>query len=69
MGCPGATIVFEELVQLGCKRLMRVGTCGGLQPQHALGDLVVALTAVPGGRDGEAPRRRRAALPDRRPGS
>jgi purine-nucleoside phosphorylase len=47
MGCPGATIVFEELIQLGCKRLMRVGTCGGLQPHHALGDLIVALTAVP----------------------
>lgn len=47
MGCPGATIVVEELIQLGCKRLMRVGTCGGLQPHHALGDLVVALTAVP----------------------
>jgi DeoD family purine-nucleoside phosphorylase len=47
MGCPGATIVFEELIQLGCKRLMRVGTCGGLQAHHALGDLVVALTAIP----------------------
>jgi purine-nucleoside phosphorylase len=47
MGCPGATIVFEELIQLGCTRLMRVGTCGGLQPDHALGDLIVALTAVP----------------------
>ncbi len=47
MGCPGATIVFEELIQLGCKRLMRVGTCGGLQPHHALGDLILALTAVP----------------------
>jgi purine-nucleoside phosphorylase len=47
MGCPGATIVFEELIQLGCKKLMRVGTCGGLQPQHALGDLVVGLTAIP----------------------
>jgi DeoD family purine-nucleoside phosphorylase len=47
MGCPGAAIVFEELIQLGCKRLMRVGTCGGLQPHHALGDLIVALTAVP----------------------
>src|SRR5919197_3231854 len=47
MGCPGATIVFEEPVQLGCKRLMRVGTCGGLQPHHALGDLIVALSAVP----------------------
>jgi DeoD family purine-nucleoside phosphorylase len=47
MGCPGATIVFEELFQLGCTKLIRVGTCGGLQTAHALGDLVVALTAVP----------------------
>jgi DeoD family purine-nucleoside phosphorylase len=47
MGCPGATIVFEELTQLGVKRLLRVGTCGGLQPHHALGDLIIALTAVP----------------------
>src|SRR5215475_15785301 len=47
MGCPGATIVFEELVQLGVKKLLRVGTCGGLQPHHALGDLIVALSAVP----------------------
>ena len=47
MGCPGAAIVFEELIQLGCKKLMRVGTCGGLQAHHALGDLIVALTAVP----------------------
>jgi purine-nucleoside phosphorylase len=47
MGCPGATIVFEELVQLGVKRLLRVGTCGGLQPHHRLGDLIVALSAVP----------------------
>jgi DeoD family purine-nucleoside phosphorylase len=47
MGCPGATIVFEELVMLGVKKLIRVGTCGGLQPDHELGDLIVALTAVP----------------------
>ncbi len=47
MGCPGATIVFEELVQLGCKKLIRVGTCGGLQSHHSLGDVIVALTAVP----------------------
>src|ERR1700691_845507 len=47
MGCPGATIVFEELVQLGCKKLIRVSTCGGLQASHALGDLIVALSAVP----------------------
>ncbi len=47
MGCPGATIVFEELIQLGCKKLIRVGTCGGLQPSHQLGDIIVALSAVP----------------------
>jgi DeoD family purine-nucleoside phosphorylase len=47
MGCPGATIVFEELTQLGCTKLMRVGTCGGLQPHHQLGDVINAISAVP----------------------
>jgi DeoD family purine-nucleoside phosphorylase len=47
MGCPSAAIVVEELVMLGCKTLLRVGTCGGLQPHHELGDMIVALTAVP----------------------
>ena len=47
MGCPSAAIVIEELVQLGVKRFLRVGTCGGLQPDLELGDLIVALTAVP----------------------
>jgi 5'-methylthioadenosine phosphorylase/purine-nucleoside phosphorylase len=46
MGCPGATIVFEELIQLGCTKLIRVGTCGGLQISHQLGDLIVALSAA-----------------------
>ena len=47
MGCPTAAIVMEELVQLGVKRFLRVGTCGGLQSDLELGDLIVALTAVP----------------------
>jgi DeoD family purine-nucleoside phosphorylase len=47
MGCPSAAIVIEELVQLGAKRLIRVGTCGGLQPDMSLGDLIIALTAIP----------------------
>jgi len=47
MGCPGATIVFEELIQLGVKKLVRVGTCGGLQSDHALGDVILALSAAP----------------------
>src|ERR671910_2470157 len=29
MGCPSASIVAEEVIQLGAKNLLRVGTCGG----------------------------------------
>jgi DeoD family purine-nucleoside phosphorylase len=47
MGCPSAAIVMEELVQLGVKRFIRVGTCGGLRLDLHIGDLVVALSAVP----------------------
>src|SRR5437016_9727616 len=47
MGCPSAAIVIEELVQLGVRRMLRVGTCGGLQPDLQLGDLVSALSAIP----------------------
>jgi DeoD family purine-nucleoside phosphorylase len=46
MGCPSAAIVIEELVQLGVKRLLRIGTCGGLQPDLQLGDLIVAISAI-----------------------
>jgi len=47
MGCPTAAIVIEELIQLGARRLVRVGTAGGLQPDLELGELVVAISAVP----------------------
>src|SRR6185436_20762285 len=47
MGCPSAAIVIEELYMLGVKRILRIGTCGGLQPDLKLGDLIVALSAVP----------------------
>jgi 5'-methylthioadenosine phosphorylase/purine-nucleoside phosphorylase len=47
MGCPSAGIVIEELAMLGVQRIVRVGTCGGLQPDLAIGDLIVALSAVP----------------------
>jgi 5'-methylthioadenosine phosphorylase/purine-nucleoside phosphorylase len=45
MGCPSAGIVFEELVMLGVQRLVRVGTCGGLQPGMGMGDTVIGATA------------------------
>ena len=47
MGCPSAAIVIEELVQLGVRKIMRVGTCGGLQPDLSMGDLIIALSATP----------------------
>ena len=47
IGGPSAAIVVEELIQLGVKRLLRVGTCGALQPQLRHGDLILALSAVP----------------------
>ena len=48
MGCPSAGIVMEELVMLGVQRIVRVGTCGGLQPDLNMGDLIVALSSTPG---------------------
>ena len=47
MGCPSAAIVIEELHQLGVQKLVRVGTCGGLQPDLTMGDLIVALSSTP----------------------
>ena len=47
MGCPSAAITIEELVQLGVRRIVRVGTCGGLQPDLSLGDLIIAISATP----------------------
>lgn len=45
MGCPSSGIVFEELVQLGAKRMIRVGTCGGLQPHLRMADTVIGVSA------------------------
>lgn len=46
MGCPSASIIAEELVQLGAKNLLRVGTCGGYDQTMNLGDLVIATAAT-----------------------
>jgi DeoD family purine-nucleoside phosphorylase len=47
MGGPSAGIVVEELIQLGARRLIRIGTCGGLRSELELGDMVIAISAVP----------------------
>ena len=50
MGCPSLAIVVEELIQLGARTLVRVGTCGTIAEGITPGDLVVAVSAIP--RDG-----------------
>ena len=47
MGCPSAAIVTEELIQLGARNLLRIGTCGGYNRELRLGDLVIATAATP----------------------
>ena len=46
MGGPSAAIVIAELAALGARTLVRVGTCGALDPSLTLGDLVVATEAL-----------------------
>ncbi|WP_117237303.1 phosphorylase family protein [Thermus sediminis] len=47
MGAPSASIVAEELIGLGARVLLRVGTCGALDAALAPGDLVIPQGAVP----------------------
>jgi len=47
MGAPSAAIVIEELLMLGVRRLIRVGTCGGIGRGIQLSDLVIASAATP----------------------
>lgn len=47
MGTPSFAIVAEELLRLGAKQLIRVGTCGGIAPGLKTGDLVIATSACP----------------------
>jgi uridine phosphorylase len=48
MGGPSAAIVLSELITLGAKRAIRVGTCGALVEDLALGELVIAREAICG---------------------
>jgi len=47
MGTPSLSIVVEELLRLGARRLIRVGTCGGIADGLQTGDLVIATAACP----------------------
>lgn len=47
MGAPSMAIIAEELLRLGVRRLVRVGTCGGIGAGIRTGDIVVATAAAP----------------------
>jgi uridine phosphorylase len=46
MGGPSAAIVLSELILLGARRAIRVGTCAALRPGMSLGELVIAREAI-----------------------
>ena len=69
MGCPSAAIVVEELVQLGVKQILRVGTCGGLQPDLAMGGPDHRAVCGPGRPHRRPLHRRRSAHADGRLGA
>jgi uridine phosphorylase len=46
MGGPSAAIVTEELIALGARTLIRIGTCGALDAGHRLGDVVAVESAL-----------------------
>jgi uridine phosphorylase len=48
MGGPSAAIVCEELIALGARTLVRIGTCGALDPDIELGTLLAVERALPG---------------------
>jgi uridine phosphorylase len=45
VGAGGAAIAFESLWRAGAKVIIRVGTCGGMQPEVKTSDIVVATAA------------------------
>jgi DeoD family purine-nucleoside phosphorylase len=46
MGGPSAAIVVEELIGLGARTLIRIGTAGAIDSELELGQLVVATEAI-----------------------
>lgn len=46
IGGPSAAIAMEELVKVGAKTFIRVGTCGGMDLNVKGGDIVIATGAI-----------------------
>jgi len=46
IGGPSTSIAVEELARLGVRTFLRVGTTGAIQPEIAIGDVIVTAGAV-----------------------
>ncbi len=46
IGCPAASIALEELIRIGCRVFIRVGTAGAIDPTLRAGDLVILTATV-----------------------
>lgn len=46
MGCPSATIAAEELINIGAKTLIRIGSSAALDPRIKIGDLMISTAAM-----------------------
>lgn len=48
LGCPPTAIGVEELIRIGAKNIIRVGTCGVIQPFIKPGEFIIVTGAVRG---------------------
>ncbi|MCB0879520.1 MAG: nucleoside phosphorylase [Thermoleophilia bacterium] len=46
IGAPVAAVMLEDLIALGCRRVASIGTCGGMDQDLAVGDLLLCTGAV-----------------------
>ena len=46
IGSPSAAIAVEELARIGAETFLRVGSCGAIQREASVGDLVITTGAV-----------------------
>jgi uridine phosphorylase len=46
IGSPSTAIAVEELARVGAETFVRVGSCGAIQEEAAVGDLVITTAAV-----------------------
>lgn len=46
IGAPVAAVMLEDLIALGCRTVISIGTCGGMEPSLAVGDFVLCSGAL-----------------------